>query len=68
MLASAGGRVHALQPGAFVVQNEPHLADAHALVRAALDAAGMQTTFTDAPWAMSCATCIKSPMATPMWI
>ena len=33
----------------FVVQNEPHLAHARALVRAALDAAGMQATFADAP-------------------
>lgn len=33
----------------FVVQNEPHLAHARALVRAALYAAGMQATFADAP-------------------
>ena len=33
----------------FVVQNEPHLLHARALVRAALDAAGMQATFVDAP-------------------
>ena len=32
-----------------MVQNEPHLLHARALVRAALDAAGMQATFVDAP-------------------
>lgn len=33
----------------FVVQDEPHLAHARALVRAALDAAGMPARFADAP-------------------
>lgn len=36
-------------PPTFVVQNEPHLAHARALVRAALDAADMQAQFVDAP-------------------
>ncbi|MFT7721486.1 MAG: amino acid ABC transporter substrate-binding protein [Roseateles sp.] len=33
----------------FVMQNEPHLAHARALVRAALKASGMQADFVDAP-------------------
>lgn len=43
LAAQAGGAA------TFVVQNEPHLAHAQALVRAALDAAGMQAAFVDAP-------------------
>lgn len=39
----------AVSAATFVVQNEPHLVHAQALVRAALDAAGMQATFVDAP-------------------
>ena len=49
LLAGASLPAHAAGPAAFVVQNEPHLAHARALVRAALQAAGMQAEFTDAP-------------------
>lgn len=39
----------AARAGVFVMQNEPHLGHARALVFAALDAAGMQAEFIDAP-------------------
>lgn len=39
----------ARQPPTLVMQNEPHLAHAQALVRAALDAAGFAARFVDAP-------------------
>ena len=35
--------------GMYIVQNEPHLAHARALIRAALDAVGFQADFQDAP-------------------
>lgn len=49
LLAGAGLRAHAAGADAFVMQNEPHLAHTRALVRAALQAAGMRAAFVDAP-------------------
>ncbi len=46
LLAGRAGLLHAAE---FTVQNEPHLHHARALTRAALQAAGMETTWVDAP-------------------
>lgn len=54
--------------GMYIVQNEPHLAHARALIRAALDAVGFQADFQDAPSETNAAMFIKSAAVPHMWI